>query len=162
MSAPTEEEKRKPFLYRYFVKIPEAGKFEFLDSGWMDEVTKGRLRGELSDKQYAERIESIKRFERQLTDNGYLVLKLFFQIGKKEQKKRLEELEGNKDTAWRVGENDWWQNKHYDKCEEVFDKYLTDTNASVAPWYIIDSGDKKWAELQVLETYAAYSCGYAE
>ena len=94
MSAPTEEEKRKPFLYRYFVKIPEAGKFEFLDSGWMDEVTKGRLRGELSDKQYAERIESIKRFERQLTDNGYLVLKLFFQIGKKEQKKRLEELEG--------------------------------------------------------------------
>ena len=152
MSAPTEEEKRKPFLYRYFVKIPEAGKFEFLDSGWMDEVTKGRLRGELSDKQYAERIESIKRFERQLTDNGYLVLKLFFQIGKKEQKKRLEELEGNKDTAWRVGENDWWQNKHYDKCEEVFDKYLTDTNASVAPWYIIDSGDKKWAELQVLET----------
>ena len=51
-----------------------------------------------------------------------------------------------------MGENDWWQNKHYDKCEEVFDKYLTDTNASVAPWYIIDSGDKKWAELQVLET----------
>ena len=152
MSAPTEEEKRKPFLYRYFVKIPEAGKFEFLDSGWMDEVTKGRLRGELSDKQYAERIGSIKRFERQLTDNGYLVLKLFFQIGKKEQKKRLEELEASKDTAWRVGENDWWQNKHYDKCEEVFDKYLTDTNASVAPWYIIDSGDKKWAELQVLET----------
>ena len=75
----------------------------------MDEVTKGRLRGELSDKQYAERIESIKRFERQLTDNGYLVLKLFFQIGKKEQKKRLEELEGNKDTAWRVGENDWYR-----------------------------------------------------
>ena len=68
--------------------------------------------------------------------NGYLVLKLFFQIGKKEQKKRLEELEGNKDTAWRVGENDWWQNKHYDKCEEVYDKYLTDTNASVAPWYL--------------------------
>ena len=91
MSAPTEEEKRKPFLYRYFVKIPEAGKFEFLDSGWMDEVTKGRLRGELSDKQYAERIESIKRFERQLTDNGYLVLKLFFQIGKKEQKQRQKE-----------------------------------------------------------------------
>ena len=152
MERKTGEEERKPFLYRHFTRIPEAGKFVFLDSGWMDEVTKGRLRGELSDKQYAERIESIKRFERQLTDNGYLVLKLFFQIGKKEQKKRLEELEGNKDTAWRVGENDWWQNKHYDKCEEVFDKYLTDTNASVAPWYIIDSGDKKWAELQVLET----------
>lgn len=123
----------------------------------MDEVTKGRLRGELSDKQYAERIESIKRFERQLTDNGYLVLKLFFQIGKKEQKKRLEELEGNKDTAWRVGENDWWQNKHYDKCEEVFDKYLTDTNASVAPWYIIDSGTKSGRSYRCWRRCAAVS-----
>ena len=44
MSAPTEEEKRKPFLYRYFVKNSGSRKFEFLDSGWMDEVTKGRLR----------------------------------------------------------------------------------------------------------------------
>lgn len=74
------------FPVSLFCKIPEAGKFEFLDSGWMDEVTKGRLRGELSDKQYAERIESIKRFERQLTDNGYLVLKLFFQIGKEDRR----------------------------------------------------------------------------
>ena len=38
MDEPTEEEKRKPFLYRYFVKIPEKGKFEFLDSGWMYEI----------------------------------------------------------------------------------------------------------------------------
>ena len=38
MAAPTEEEKRKPFLYRHFVKIPESGKFSFLDSGWMDEI----------------------------------------------------------------------------------------------------------------------------
>ena len=76
MSAPTEEEKRKPFLYRYFVKIPEAGKFEFLDSGWMDEVTKGRLRGELSDKQYAERIESIKTNVRKSSTNISQILTL--------------------------------------------------------------------------------------
>ena len=151
MSAPTEEEKRKPFLYRYFVRIPEAGKFVFLDSGWADEVTRQRVSGELKEGQYAHRIESVKRFERQLTDNGCLVLKFFFQISHKEQKKRLEELEADKDTAWRVSGYDKWQNRHYDRCKEVFDGYLSDTDSSGAPWYIVDAKDRKWAELQVLE-----------
>lgn len=152
MSAPTPEEKRKPFLCRYFEKIPEAGKFTFLDSGWMDEITKDRLHGGLSDEGYASRIESVRRFERQLTDNGYLVLKFFFHISEKEQKKRIEKLQSAKDTAWRVSSGDLWQNKHYDKCLEVFDRYLDDTNAPSAPWYLIDSENKKFAELQVLET----------
>ena len=70
MAAPTEDERRKPFLTRYFEKIPEAGKFTFLDSGWMDEITKERLNGVLTDQSYAQRVDSVKRFERQLTDNG--------------------------------------------------------------------------------------------
>ena len=52
MDAPTEEERRKPFLYRYFVKIPEKGKFEFLDSGWMDEIVNDCLHGKMGEKEY--------------------------------------------------------------------------------------------------------------
>lgn len=152
MDIPTEEEKRKPFLYRYFVKIPEAGKFCFLDSGWMDEITRGCLHGEIKEKQYKERIDSVKRFERQLTDNGYLVMKFFFHISQSEQKKRLKGLEKNETTSWRVSENDTWQNKHYDKCLKVYDQYLSDTNVSTSPWYIVDAKNKKWGQLQVLET----------
>lgn len=99
MTTPTEEERRKPFLTRYFEKIPEAGKFTFLDSGWMDEITKQRLNGALDDEGYAQRVDSIRRFERQLTDNGYLVLKFFFQISEKEQAKRIGNLMDEKDTA---------------------------------------------------------------
>ena len=152
MSAPTQEERRKPFLYRYFVKIPEAGKFVFLDSGWADEVMRQRLEEELTEEEYSDKIDSVKRFERQLTDNGYLVMKFFFHISQKEQKKRLKELEENKDTAWRVSERDHWQNRRYDRCVNVFDQYLSDTNVPGAPWYIVDAKDKKWAQLQVLET----------
>ncbi len=151
MEEPTQEEKRKPFLCRYFVKIPEEGKFMFLDSGWMDEVTRMRLHGEIDDKQYKQRIESIRRFERQLTDNGYLVMKFFCHISEKEQKKRIEALKEDVDTRWRVSDNDKWQNKHYEKCKTVFDCYLEDTNTPSAPWYILDSKSKKWAELQALE-----------
>ena len=112
MKQPSEEELRKPFLYRYFVRIPEAGQFVFFDGGWMDEVTRGCLQGELDEKDYQQRIQSIKRFERQLTDNGYLVMKFFFHIEEKEQKKRLDGLLESKNTKWRVSDSDLWQNKH--------------------------------------------------
>ena len=151
-STPTEEERRRPFLYRFFEKIPEAGKFTFLDSGWMDQIMKERLDGKLDDKAYAQRVDSVKRFERGLTDNGYLVLKFFFHISKKEQESRIDALLSEKDTAWRVSEGDLWQNLHYDKCLEAFDRYLDDTNTPSAPWYIVDSKSKKFAELQVMET----------
>ncbi len=148
----TEEEKRKPFLSRYFTQIPEAGKFVFMDSGWMDEVTGLRLHGKLSREEYEMRLDSIRRFERQLTDNGYLVMKFFFHISEKEQKKRIGSLLKDIDTEWRVNDNDKWQNKHYGKCMEVFDEYLEMTNAPSAPWYIVNAKSRKWAELQVLET----------
>ncbi|MGN0141411.1 MAG: phosphate--AMP phosphotransferase, partial [Roseburia sp.] len=152
MTDPTEEEQRRPFLYRYFEKIPEAGKFMFLDSGWMDQVMKEKLHHNLEMKDYERRTESIRCFERQLTDNGYLVMKFFLHISKHEQEKRIENLSAEKDTKWRVGKNDFWQNAHYEKCMDTFGAYLKDTNTPAAPWYIIDAKSRKWAELQVLET----------
>lgn len=151
MDCPTEEERRKPFLYRYFTKIPEAGKLMFLDSGWMNEVTESLLQGEMDQKTYDQRIGSIRRFERQLTDNGYLLLKLFCHVSEKEQKKRIAELEEDIDTRWRVGKKDKWQNENYDRCMEVFSRYMEDTNAPSAPWYVLDAKSKRWAELQALE-----------
>lgn len=150
MAPPTAEEKRYPFLYRYLLEIPEAGKFTFFDTYWMEEVTKGVLSGELSEREYKQRIKSINTTERSLHDNGYLILKFFFQISRKEQRKRLEALEDDKNTAWRVNRDDILENKNYSKCLDMYDKYLEDTDRSIAPWYIIDASDRKWAELQVL------------
>ncbi len=152
MSAPTEDERRRPFLYRYMRQIPEQGKFTFLDSGWMEETTKAVLEDGLSGEDYEKRIDSIKRFERQLTDNGYLVVKYFMHIDRDEQAKRMKGLLSGEDTQWRVQKFDQWQNEHYGKCEKVYDRYLKDTNMSTSPWYIVDAKNKKWAELQVLET----------
>lgn len=152
MSEPTDEELRYPFLYRFFKEIPEAGKFTFLDSGWLEQICREHLEGKTDEKEYASRIESVRNFERQLTDNGYLVLKFFMQIEKKEQKEREQNLLESKDTKWRVSLFDQWENAHYKKCKKAFSKYMSDTNASSAPWYIIDAGDQKWAELQVMET----------
>ena len=152
MHDPTEDEKRRPFLCRYFTQIPEAGQFEFLDSGWMSEIIKDRLFGRLSAREYKNRIGSVRRFERSLTDNGYLVLKFFFHIPKKEQKKRLNLLLSSPHTAWQVDDYDLWENKHYSKCRDAFDTFLEDTSSSSSPWYVLDARSRKWAELQVMET----------
>ncbi|MBQ9610323.1 MAG: polyphosphate:AMP phosphotransferase [Lachnospiraceae bacterium] len=151
LSAPTEDETRRPFLYRYFVRIPKQGKISFFDGSWMGEVTSQFLQGEINKRQYKSRLTSIKRFERQLNDNGYLVVKFFFHIDEKTQKKRLKELENDTYTKWRVSEKDIWQNKHYEKCLDVYDEYIEATNQFVAPWYFIDSSSKRWAELQMTE-----------
>lgn len=151
MSVKTEEENRKPFLYRHFIRIPEAGKYTFFDGSWMDEVTSDYLHDELSTSDYKNRLVSIKHFERQLTDNGYLVVKLFLHIDENEQKQRINKLLSDKNTKWRVSPADLWQNKHYKKCQEVYDSYLSETNLPSAPWYIIDAESKKHAELQALD-----------
>ena len=122
----------------------------------MEQTCKDCLSGEIEGEGYTQRIDSIRRFERQLTDNGYLVLKFFMQIDRDEQKRREKLLLDHKDTRWRVSDFDKWQNEHYKKCAKVFSQYLSDTNASSAPWYIIDASDRKWAELQVLETMVTH------
>ena len=150
MAEPTPEEMRYPFLHRYMKEIPEAGKFAFFDAFWMEEVITQKMRGEIDGQTYARRVRSINTTERSLTDNGYLVMKFFFHISRKEQKKRLRTLQEDKNTRWRVSAADLHQNRHYDEYLDVYDRYLEDTNRSGAPWYIIDARDKKWAELQVL------------
>lgn len=152
---PTTEEKRKPFLTRFYTEIPEAGQFKFLDVGWMGEITKDVLFDRISKHTYKNLIGSVLRFERSLTDNGYLVLKFFFHISHKEQSKRLENLAESKDTSWQISDFDVWENEHYDECYKVYDKFMEETNTSTIPWYVIDAKSKKWAELQVMETLVA-------
>ena len=117
----------------------------------MRDIVGGKMSGELSDKEYRKRVDSTKRFERTLADNGYLVMKFFFQIDKHEQKKRLETLLEDDTTSWRVSKHDLKQNKKYDEYLEAFDSFMYDTNLSNAPWYMIDAKERKWAELQILD-----------
>lgn len=151
MSVASEDERRRPFLYRYFRRIPEMGRFAFLDGGWADEIVKDKVINGMSDEDYQKKVVSIKRFERTLTDNGYLVLKFFFDIDRNEQKKRLDALREQKVTRWRVSEADLEQNRRYKEYEDAYSAYLNETNQSSAPWYIVDAVNKKWAELQVLD-----------
>lgn len=150
--APTEPEKREPLLWRHWLNIPEQGVISVLDRSWYQDVSVARLEEDVDDAENLRRMDDIKIFERQLTDSGYLIIKFFLHISKKEQKKRFEQLESSKNTAWRVTETDWKRNRQYDQYYRVFDEMLEYTSTDFAPWHVISGMDKIAAELAVYRT----------
>ena len=158
MKARTTEEDRFPFLYRYMKEIPEAGQFGIFDTFWMEEITDELVDGKLDDEEYRRRMRSITTTERSLSDNGYLIVKFFCHISKKTQSKRLKALLDDKNTRWRVDKDDLEENKRYKEYLDAYDRYLEDTNNPSAPWYIIDSENQKWAELQALQFLEGKEC----
>lgn len=150
--APTEPEKREPLLWRHWLNIPEQGVISVLDRSWYQDVSVARLEKDVNDAENLRRMNDIKIFERQLTDSGYLIIKFFLHISKKEQKKRFEQLESSKNTAWRVTETDWKRNRQYDQYYRAFDEMLEYTSTACAPWHVISGMDKTAAELAVYRT----------
>ena len=139
-----ESESRYPFLYPYASAIPENGKLIFLDSGWMENVVRKQLRLEISREEYKRRVRAVNEFERQLRDGGYLVLKIFLHIDKKEQFERLESLTESADTEWRVTRDDLWQHREYKQFLKAYDEFMEKTGDTVK-WHILDGTRKKVA-----------------
>ena len=81
-----------------------------------------------------------------------VIIKFFLHISKKEQKKRFKGLEDSKNTAWRVTENDWRQNKEYQSYLEIFDDMLAKTDSDHAKWTIVEATNKEFATAKILKT----------
>ncbi len=145
-----ENETRYPFLYPYASAIPENGKLIFLDSGWMESAVRKLLRREITREEYERRVRSVIEFERQLRDGGYLLLKIFLHIDRKEQFERLEALSGSADTEWRVSPDDLWQHREYKKFMKAYDAFMEATGEPV-PWHILDGKRKRTAVRDALK-----------
>lgn len=149
---PTVSERRKPFLWRYWTTIPSKGQISVLDRSWYLDVTTARLEEGLDHRETKRRLDEINIFERQLTDAGYLILKFFIHITRKEQKERFEKLVKDKNTAWRVTEQDWKHNRQYEKYKAAFDETLGYTDTACAPWHVISGMNRKSASLEIFQT----------
>ncbi len=149
---PNAPEKRKPWLHRYWTKFPKQGEFLILDGSWFSDTVKSYMSGSINKEQYKARIDDINVTERQLHDDGYLIIKLFLHITQEEQKKRLKKLAADEYTKWRVDEHDFVNNKNYDKIFRRYEKTLARTNTDAAPWHIIAANDGVAAQLEIMRT----------
>ena len=148
----TSEEKRYPFLKRYWRDIPEKGRISVMNKSWYSELADSFLEGEISEEEYDKRIVSVRNFERQLYDDGYIIIKFFLHIDSEEQKKRLKKLSENKKTRWRVTEKDRIQNKNYNKYLRTFKDMLSITDFPFAGWNIIDAQSRLFTKYAVFST----------
>ncbi len=144
--APTEEEKRKPFLWRHWNSLPERGIMGLYDKSWYPEVINGRIEGGKSRSWAQNRLHSINLFEQQLANDGALIVKFFIHITKKEQLKRLEKLAAKKTTAWRVSPYDFKRNEDYKRYYSAYDEMLEATDTPLAPWHVV-AGKNRYAAL---------------
>lgn len=148
----SEDETMRPFLWRYWCRIPEYGRIAIFDNSWYSRVLGDRYHKKAEEKQIPAVFDDIRFFEKQLTDDGAVIIKFYLYISKKEQKKRYEKLLENKETAWRVTEEDLKRNKHYDEYLQINEEMLETTDYEYAPWTIVEATHKDFAAVKIMST----------
>lgn len=136
-----EDEVMRPYFWRFFTKTPERGRIHIFDQSWY----KGVYEKDISEKEVLD-------FEEMLTEDGMLIVKFFLMISKEEQKKRLDKLEKNSETSWRVTGQDKENNRNYDKCLRKYDRLLVHTDTANAPWTVVEGTDKLYASCKIVST----------
>src|SRR5208337_3310581 len=149
---PTDEEKSRPFLWRFWTRTPPRGRIALFARSWYSRAISEEMQRSAWKKSLEGKIHSINTFERQLTDDGTVIIKIFLHIGREEQKSRLEERERNPLTAWLVTPSIWHVHNQYDTSKPVIDDLLGKTNTDFAPWTVIEATDRKYAILKVYST----------
>ena len=148
----TEEEQMHPFLWRFWTKTPARGRISIYDGSWYRKVLIDRFEKRTKKKELPKIYQSICSFEKQLTDDGNVIIKLFLDISKKEQKRRFKKLLENKETAWRVTKGDLKRNQKYETYQSYIEDVLQQTDTDYALWNIIEATDKRFATVKIYTT----------
>jgi polyphosphate:AMP phosphotransferase len=147
--APSDEESERPPMWRYWRALPPRGRVGIFFGAWHTHPILDRVLGVSGPAEFGRSVDRILRHERMLCDEGVLLLKYWFHLSEKQQKRRLHELESDPDTRWRVTPLDWKYFKLYGKFMQVCEPFLHRTSTGEAPWIIVPGADKRYRSLAV-------------
>ncbi len=152
ISAPDETEQHHPWMWRFWTALPAAGSFAIFDRSWYGRVLFERMEGLTPQREWKRAYEDIDQFERQLADDGTVIVKFWLHIDKKEQQQRFERLEGDPATAWKVGKDEWKRHRKYPQWLEAVEEMLQRTSTAEAPWTVVEATQGRFARVKVFET----------
>ncbi|SOE01545.1 polyphosphate:AMP phosphotransferase [Caenispirillum bisanense] len=147
---PSDEERERPVFWRYWRDLPPKGKMGLFLSAWYSQPLLDRAWGRIDEARFDERLNRIAAFEKELADDGALVLKFWMHLGKKEQKKRLKALEKDPHESWRVTDRDWTHWEMYEDFITASERLIVQTSMAHAPWQIVEGLDPRYRALTVL------------
>ena len=146
---PSGDELVRPPAWRYWRALPPKGRVGIFMNAWYNEALIARLRGEIDDQQLELHLEAIRHHERMLADENLVLLKFWVHLSKQDQKNRLEKLENDPRTRWRVTRRDWDAWRLYSKSHNLWERVLRETSTGDAPWYVVEGTDDRYRNLTV-------------
>jgi polyphosphate:AMP phosphotransferase len=147
--SPTEEDRVRPFMWRFWQALPPKGKLGILFGSWYTYPILERVHRRMKRAELDQALDEIEALEQMLANEGALLVKFWFHLSKKSQKQRLRGLERDPATRWRVTPEDWENHERYDAFRSVSAQVLERTSTGFAPWYVVEGADARYRSLAV-------------
>jgi polyphosphate kinase 2 (PPK2 family) len=151
-AAPTPDEKRHHFLWRFWPALPGWGGMAVFDRSWYGRVLVERVEGFATREQWLRAFEEINSFERSLTAEGMILIKFWLHVSPEEQLKRFESRAKDPLKSWKLTEEDWRNREKRPQYAEAIEDMLARCDTPEAPWNLIEGDSKRFARVKVLET----------
>ena len=149
---PSDEERERPLMWRYWRSLPPRGRLGIYASSWYTETLREEARGKKALAELDHELRRIRHFEKLLSDDGTLVIKVWFHLTKAEQRHRLRTLLADPDTAWRVTEQQRRAHRIYERLTRTAEHILGETDRPGARWHRINAADDRARYLALAET----------
>ena len=151
----SDEERDRPPYWRFWRTLPARGRIGIFFGSWYTDPIVRRTYGKTSTAELDDALARIAFFEKMLVEDGALILKFWFHLAEREQRRRLRRLERDKATRWRVSPIDWRHLALYDKFRKHSERALARTDTELAPWYVVEAADDRYRELTTGRTLLA-------
>jgi polyphosphate kinase 2 (PPK2 family) len=145
-------EKKRPWLWRFWLKLPARGEWALFDRSWYGRVLVERVEGLVPEEDWRRAYRDIVDFERTISDDGCTIIKFFLHISKGEQKKRFEKLVKDPLAAWHVTPEDWQHHRNYDDWLLAYEECFEHTDSEWGPWTIVEATDRRFTRIKILQT----------
>lgn len=145
-------ESKRPWLWRFWIKIPGKGEWAIFDRSWYGRTLVERVEGLISESSWRRAYRDIVNFERTLADEGYLIIKFFLHISREEQKRRFDKLIADPLTAWQVLPEDWEHHKQYEDWRLAYEETFERTETESGPWTIVEATNRRYTTVKIFET----------
>lgn len=154
VAAPTDEERARPYLWRFWRRVPALGHTAIFDRSWYGRVLVERVEGFCSPDDWGRAYGEINDFEAQLTAAGYVVVKFWLAISQEEQARRFAQRETVAYKRFKLTPEDWRNREKWPLYEAAVTEMVDRTSTTDAPWTLVEAEDKLYARVKVAKTVA--------
>lgn len=151
-AAPSHDEKRHHFLWRFWPVLPGWGGMAVLDRTWYGRVLVERVEGFASEEAWQRAYAEIVDLETTLAAEGMILVKFWMHLSPEEQLRRFESRRDDPYRAWKLTDEDWRNREKRPAYEDAVEDMLERTDHPSGPWHVVAGDDKQWARVTVVRT----------